>query len=73
MPNDDLFTNDVMLFRLNESYWMRTIVLCSCIVFLYLNHRICLILFAVCAYWNDKVTSSSNPHVDIANPIKINK
>ena len=32
MPNDDLFTNDVMLFRLNESYWMRTIVLCSCIV-----------------------------------------
>ena len=32
MPNDDLFTNDVMLFRLNESYWMGTIVLCSCIL-----------------------------------------
>ena len=73
MPNDDLSTKGVMLCGLNESYWMRTIVLCSCIVFLYLNHRICLILFAICAYWNDKMTSSSNPHVDIANPIKINK
>ena len=30
MPNNDLFTNDVMTFRLNESYYMLNIVLCSC-------------------------------------------
>ena len=30
MPNNDLFTNDVMTFRLNDSYYMRTTVLCSC-------------------------------------------
>ena len=30
MPNDDLFTNDVMTLPLNESYCMRTTVLCSC-------------------------------------------
>ena len=30
-------------------------------------------LFAICAYLNVNVTSTSNPHVNIANPIKINK
>ena len=30
MPNNDLFTNDVMTFQLNESYCMQTTVLCSC-------------------------------------------
>ena len=30
MPNNDLFTNDVMTFGLNECYCMRTTVLCSC-------------------------------------------
>ena len=30
MPDNDLFTNDVMTFRLNESDRMLNIVLCSC-------------------------------------------
>ena len=30
MPNNDLFTNDMMTFRLNESDRMLNIVLCSC-------------------------------------------
>ena len=30
MPNNDLLTNDMMTFRLNESDRMRTTVLCSC-------------------------------------------
>ena len=50
MPFDDLFTNDVMLFRLNESYWMRTIVLCSCIVFFFLFEPQDLFDF-VCYLW----------------------
>ena len=33
---------------------------------------IIMILFAICAYLNEYVTSASYPHVNIANPIKIN-
>ena len=72
MPNNDLFTNDVMTFRLIDSYYMLNIVLCSCHVCVGLNHKIGLILFAICAYLNEYVASASYQHVNIANPIKIN-
>ena len=38
-----------------------------------LNHKPRLISFANPKYLNENVTSTSNPYVNIANPIKINK
>ena len=49
---------------------MQTTFLFSCIV---LNHKIGLIIFAICVYLNGKVTSTSYPYVNIANLMKINE
>ena len=34
---------------------------------------ICLIMFAIGVYLNEKVTSTNYPHINIANQIKVNK
>ena len=46
---------------------------CVVVLFVNFNHKICLIMFAICACLNENVTSTSYPHVNIANLIKMNK
>ena len=74
MPNNDLFTNDVMTFRLNEIYQMSIKgPFCEVVLFVILNHKICLVMFAICTCLNEKVTTTSYSRVNITNQIKINK
>ena len=44
-----------------------------CVVVLFMNHKICLNLFAILVYLNEKVTSAGYPHINISSQIQINK
>ena len=46
---------------------------CIVVLFIILNHKVCLIIFPICAYLNKKVTSNGYLHVNSANRIKVNE
>ena len=48
------------------------LLFCVVVMFRMFEPQDLFILFAICAYLNEYVTSASYPHVNIANPIKIN-
>ena len=69
MPNNDLFTNDVMTFWLPKSYYIRTTVLCSCHVsYVWTTKLVWICLPFVCIWMN--MWRASYPHVNIANTMK---
>ena len=68
-----LFTNVLRMSQLMKVIKFGLLFCVDVLFLLSLNHKICLILFAICVYLNKKVSNTNYPHVNITNSIEIIK